>query len=109
MGYTHRARTDEIGELISDLGLAQEDSLLAGLMRFWEQDELRKINEEQEHEKSLGSSHIEVGGGAAHELDQWKMNFVCRIVNIGDRPSGGMVNLSLTLHRALCGAKLRPQ
>jgi hypothetical protein len=53
------------GARIGELGLDQEDDMLKGLMRFWEQDELRKIKEEQEHERSLGSSHVDVGGGAA--------------------------------------------
>jgi hypothetical protein len=90
MGYTYGARTDDLGNMIGELGVGSEDSLLAGLMKFWGQDTLRKIKEEQEHERSLGSSHVEFGGGDTHELDQWTRDFVSRIANMGVRPSGGM-------------------
>jgi hypothetical protein len=53
--------------MIGDLTMDQERDeglILAGMMRFWEQDEQEKMRHEQEHERSLGSSHIEVEGGA---------------------------------------------
>jgi hypothetical protein len=112
---------DLTGQWLADLTRAQEEDeglILADMMRFLEQDELRKIKEEHEYARSLGSSHVDVGGGdvqlymtrtwealrqlmrerpagprhvdvgggAAHELDQWTMNFVSGIVNIGGRP-----------------------
>jgi hypothetical protein len=52
-------------------------------IREWEDDERKRM--EKEHERSFGSRHIGVGGGAAQELDQGGLN----LVEMGhDRTSG---------------------
>jgi hypothetical protein len=97
LGNTCTVRTDEIVGMIGEVGLDQDDRMLAGLMRFWEQDELGLIEEEQEGEAGAamrlvkrtwneliqlmrGWRQVEAEDEEAHGLDRWTMDFVRRIV-----------------------------
>jgi hypothetical protein len=67
----------------------EEGISMAEQVRIWEQDKLRKMPEE--HERSSRSSHVDVGGSAAQELDQWTRDFVRQLENIMGWPPRGMI------------------
>jgi hypothetical protein len=111
MGNTYTIPMDRVEDLVENWRRNQEDEglveNLAGLMRHWERDSLSRIREEQERETGAavrlvartwnelrqlmrGGRQVEDGDENAHEVDQWTMDSVRRIMNIGCPPSGGM-------------------
>jgi hypothetical protein len=67
----------------------EEDGIsMADQMTLLEPHERKKMQEE--HKRSFGSGHVEVGGGDAQELDQWTRDFVLGLESIVSRPSRGM-------------------
>jgi hypothetical protein len=106
LGNTYTIPTDRVENLVDDWRRNQDDRMmmdLAGLVRFWEQDQLNRIREEQEssvmnlvtltwnklRQLMRGARQVEDGNENAHELAQWTMDFVRRIADIGGRSSVG--------------------